>query len=408
MPNDGDGDSRARRARLAVGVTFVAHAAAFATWAARIPTIRDDLGLGTDDLGIALGGLTVGMFVGTRLTGRMERHARTGRPVRVVLPLLCLAVVGPALARDLVTLTLALAVLGLLGGLLDVIMNAHAVAVERIYQRPIMSGFHALWSIGTMIGSGVAALVARQGVDLMIHFSVVAVLLAVVTAVPARGVLPHDVEAATTHAHHRASAATRPPAGLLVVLLIGAMGLGSFLVEGAVADWSAVFMTDERGSPVGLAALALTVFSGSMAVSRLVGDRLGVALGPVRLGQVGGAVALAGFAVLLLVPAAPAGLVGFGLVGLGLGPVVPMVFSAAGNTATRGRPSVLGSVVSAGYIGGVVGPVLIGAVASGTSLSVALLLPVAFVVLILVAAPVLGPAAGGSVDVPASEPHVGA
>ena len=393
-----------RRARIAVGVAFGVHAAAFATWAARIPTIRDDLRLDNGDLGVALGGLAVGMFVGTRLTGRMERSARTGVPLRVVTPLLCLSIIGPGLARDLVTLTISLAVFGILGGLLDVVMNTHAVAVERLYRRPIMSSLHGLWSIGTMAGSAGAALVARSGVEVRAHFVVAAVLLAAASALPLGGALGHQAEAATIAHHHETSSTTRAPAGLAALLLLGLMGFGSFLVEGSVADWSAVFLTDERAASPGFAALGLTVFAGAMAGSRLVGDRLGLRLGPVRLGRLGAGTALIGFAVVLLVPSAAAALVGFGLLGLGIGPVVPMVFSAAGNTRTPSRPSVLGPVVSVGYVGGVLGPVLIGRLDGIIGLTAALAVPAALVAVVLVGAPVLG-AAAGSPPI-GKEPHV--
>lgn len=404
MRHDPLPERRLRLARVAVGVTFLVHAAAFATWAARIPTIRDDLGLDNADLGIALGGLAIGMFVGTRLTGRMERAARTGLPIRVVTPLLCLSIIGPGFANDLITLTVSLTVFGVLGGLLDVVMNAHAVAVERLYRRPIMSSLHGLWSVGTMAGSAVAALVARSGVDVQMHFPVIALLLAAASAYPLAHVLPAQTESATTALHHESSAAARPPAGLATVLLLGLMGFGSFLVEGAVADWSAVFLTDERGAVPAFAALGLTVFAGSMAVSRLVGDRLGARLGPVRLGRLGAGTAMLGFALVLLVPSASVALVGFGLLGLGIGPVVPMVFSAAGNTGTRSRPSVLGPVVSAGYIGAVLGPVLIGRLDGVIGLTAALAVPAAFVALVLLGSPVLRAAAGSESG--RREPHI--
>ncbi len=395
---------RLRRARIAVGVTFAVHAFAFSTWAARIPTIRDDLGLDNGDLGMALGGLAVGMFVGTRLTGRMERAARTGRPIRVVAPLLCLSIIGPGFATNLVTLTISLATFGILGGLLDVVMNAHAVAVERLYRRPIMSSLHGLWSIGTMAGSAVAALVAGAGVDVRRHFTVVALILAVASAAPLKAVLSASLEVATTAAHHESAAGNRPPSSLPMVALLAVMGFGSFLVEGSVADWSAVFLTDERGSHVAVAALGLTLFSGAMAASRLVGDRLGARWGPIRLGRLGASVALLGFLLVLCVPSMEIGLVGFGVLGLGIGPVVPTVFSAAGNTSTRSRPSVLGPVVSAGYVGGVLGPVLIGRLDGVIGLTAALIVPTAFVAIILVGAPVLRGAAGSPAA--RAEPHV--
>lgn len=387
-----------------MGVTFLVHAAAFATWAARIPTIRDDLGLDNGDLGIALGGLAIGMFAGTRLTGRMERSARTGLPMRVVTPLLCLSVVGPGFARGLVTLTISLTLFGVLGGLLDVVMNAHAVAVERLYRRPIMSSLHGLWSVGLMGGSAVAAVVARSGVDVRTHFVVAALLLAVASMYPLAAVLSAPTEAATTAEHHDRSVSARAPAGLATVVLLGLMGFGSFLVEGAVADWSAVFLTDERSATPGFAALGLTVFAASMAGSRMVGDRLGARFGPVRLGRLGAGTALVGFVLVLLVPSAAVALVGFGLLGLGIGPVVPMVFSAAGNTRTRSRPSILGPVVSAGYVGGVLGPVLIGRLDGVVGLTAALAVPAAFVALVLLGSPVLRSAAGSLTA--RSEPHI--
>ena len=203
-----------RRARVAVGITFLVHAAAFATWAARIPTIRDDLDLDNAHLGIALGGLAVGMFVGTRFTGRMERAARTGLPIRVVTPLLCLSIIGPGLASDLVTLTISLTVFGVLGGLLDVVMNAHAVAVERLYRRPIMSSLHGLWSIGTMAGSAIAALVARSDVDVRAHFVVAASCWPVPARIPLAPSSTPQTETATTTEHDESPTSARVQAGL--------------------------------------------------------------------------------------------------------------------------------------------------------------------------------------------------
>src|SRR5262245_25770818 len=190
-----------KRARLAVAVTFLAHAATFATWAPRIPAIKQSLGLDHEDLGIALGGLSVGLLIGTRLTGRMERRGRTGVAMRILVPVQAVALLGPAFAPNLLTLTAALAFLGLLGGMLDVAMNAHAVAVERLYGRPIMSGFHGLWSVGSMAASAVAALVARAGVGVQPHFIVAALAIAVLTAPVLTGLLGPERESAIT-GHH--------------------------------------------------------------------------------------------------------------------------------------------------------------------------------------------------------------
>jgi MFS family permease len=384
-----------------VTVTFLVHAATFATWAPRIPSIKQGLGLDHDDLGIALGGLAVGLLVGTRLTGRMEKRGRTGLAIRILVPAQSAALIAPAYAIDLLTLTIALAFLGLLGGMLDVAMNAHAVAVERLYRRPIMSGFHGAWSIGSMVGSAIAALVAREGVDVRLHFIVAGVVVAVLSAPFLVGLLKPDREAAITGHDVASPQAARPPAALLVVIMMAVMGFGSFLGEGAIADWSAVYLNENLGASVALAALGLSVFSGAMAASRLVADRIGTRFGPVVVARAGAAISAVGYVVFLLSPSSVLALVGFALAGFGLGPAVPVVFSAAGNTRTKRRSSVLGPVVSAGYVGAVVGPVVIGAVAQHVGLAWALTIPLAFVVLIIVAAGLLRGAAGGTAPEPA-------
>lgn len=386
----------ARRARFAVAMTFLLHAAIFATWTPRIPAIKDTLDLSNDDLGIALGGMAVGLLIGTRLTGRIERSGRTARSMRIFMPLQAIALVGPAFAWDLVSLTVSLFVLGLLGGILDVVMNAHAVAVERIYARPIMSGFHGLWSLGSMSAAAIAALVAQVGFGVQPHFVVAAVIGLIASPLLLVGLLPGDVEsAALAEQRERADQGSSAPVGLFVVVLLVVMGFGAFMAEGTIADWGAVFLHDEQGAPEGLAALGVSVFSAAMAVSRLTGDRIGERFGPVFVARSGAALALTGYAVFLLAPNAALSICGFALTGLGIGPVVPVVFSAGGNTRTKKRPSLLGIAVSAGYCGAVVGPMLIGAISEWLDLRWALTMPTVFLVLVILAAGRLSSAAGG-------------
>lgn len=390
----------ARRARISVALTFLLHAAIFATWTPRIPAIKDALDLSTDDLGLALGGMAVGLLVGTRLTGRMERRGRTARGMRVVLPLQAVALVGPAFAWDLLSLTVALFVLGLLGGMLDVVMNAHAVAVERLYARPIMSGIHGLWSLGSMVAAAIAAGVAQAGIGVEAHFVVVAVVCVVLSPPLLSGLLPGDVESAgLAEARERsANGGGSPPVGRLVVVLLVVMGFGAFMAEGTITDWGAVFLHDERGAAEGLAALGVSVFAGAMAVSRLLADRIGARFGPVLIARLGAGLALTGYAVFLLAPSAVLSIAGFALAGLGIGPVVPVVFSAGGNTRTAKRPSLLGITVSAGYAGAVVGPMLIGVIGERFGLSWALVMPMVFLLLVVLAAGLLSGAAGGGKD----------
>jgi MFS family permease len=384
-----------RQARFGVSMTFLLHAAVFATWTPRIPAIKEGLHLGNDDLGFALGGMAVGLLIGTRLTGRMERRGRTAVAMRIIMPLQAIALVGPAFAWDLFSLTAALFVLGLLGGMLDVAMNAHAVAVERLYGRPIMSAFHGLWSLGSMGAAAVAALVAKAGVDVGPHF-VVAALVCAVASLPLQArLLPGDRESAAIGHETEASGSSRRTVGLLIVLLLVVMGFGAFMSEGAIADWGAVFMSDERGATQDVAALSISVFAGAMALSRLVADRIGERLGPVLMARLGAGLATLGYVVFLLTPSPWLSIAGFALAGIGIGPVVPVVFSAGGNTRTAKRPSLLGITVTAGYTGSVLGPVFIGNVGEWFGLPWGLAVPILFLLLVVLAAGLLSGAAGG-------------
>ncbi|MGI8576938.1 MAG: MFS transporter [Nocardioidaceae bacterium] len=395
QPGDSASARALRGARIAVAATFWLHASIFGTWAARIPAIKQSLDLSDQDLGLALGGLAVGLLIGTRLVGTMERQGRTSRAIKVVLIGQAVALVGPAYAWNLVTLAAALIVLGVLGGALDVLMNVHAVAVERRYGRSIMSGFHGLWSVGSM-GSGLlAAVAARTGVAPSLHFGAVAVVAIVLSLPLLNGLLPADLESAT--AGHRAEHhwAGGPSASVLVVGLLAVMGFGAFMAEGAIADWSAVFLHEGRGASPGLAALGFTVFSAAMAASRVVADRVAAKIGPVLLTRAGALLGVAGYLIFLLVSSPAVALAGFVIAGIGIGPAVPVMFSAAGNTGTANRASILGIAVSAGYLGSVVGPMLIGGLAQYTGLTWALVAPVIFLALLAAAARLVGNAAGG-------------
>lgn len=398
-----------RRARFAVAATFLLHAVVLGTWAPRLPAVKEKLSLGNDDLGLALAGLAVGMVIGTRLVVRLEARGRTGGAMRIALVVQAITLLGPAFAWNLPSLVLTLVLLGIVGGALDVLMNVHAVAVERLYRRPIMSSFHGLWSVGSMLAGATAASAAAVDLELGLHFGIVSVLSVLLAPLLLAGLLPGDDEAAvsrTVGADERGqggrSPRRTPVVGPVVVGVLALMGFGAFLSEGAIADWSAVFLHDERGVSEGFAALGFTAFSAAMAFSRLVADRIGARVGAVVMARSGGLLAAAGYLVFLLFPHPAAALLGFVVAGLGIGPCVPVVFSAAGNTGTTKRDSVLSIAVAAGYVGVVVGPSVIGWVSEHVGLGWALSAPIAFLALVVAAAGLLRNAAGGQ-NSPSSE-----
>jgi MFS family permease len=385
-----------RRAHVGTALVFFIHGAAIATWVPRIPAIKQDLGLTEGSLGIALLGIAVGALGAMQLAGPLL--ARYGsRPVTRVAAIANAALlVTPALAWNLPSLLAALGLFGISIGLLDPAMNAHGVVVEQRRARPIMAGLHSMWSIGGLVGAVTAGLAARAGWDPLAQFTVAAIVLSAVAVVATRGLLPAEVDAVPIPA---VRGDQRPRAGAVggwgrAVLLLGLIGFCSFLCEGTAADWSALYLRDLGASP-GAAAAGFAAFSLCMAAGRLVGDRLTVRLGPVRLVRDGSLVAAGGLGLGVVAGNELVAVVGFGLLGAGLAAVVPIAFSAAGNLGGPGGVGIA-RVASIAYLGTLAGPPAVGFTAEVVSLRFALLIPVALCVLIAICAAGVIPAAGGA------------
>ena len=367
--------------RAAVSAAFLIHSAVSGTWAPRLPAIKESLGLSDGELGTALVGLAIGLVVGTRVAGApVDRFG--SRPVmRVGFPLLAATLVLPGLADSLVTLFLALFVLGLASGALDVAMNAQGIEVERELGRPILSGLHGLWSVGLGLGAGVAALAAAIDADPLDQFAVVGALLAVASVVFLRGLLAAPTRAAGEPEEERVTVHWT-----LALVLLGVIAFCSFVGEGAASDWSAVYMTQELGTSEALGALAFAAFAVTMATARFAADPLRARLGNLVLARGGSLIAAVGLGIALLVHEPAAAIAGFALLGLGLAPVVPITFSAAGDLDARATGRLVGRVATLGYVGSVAGPIMIGWLAEATSLRVALALVVVLALVIAVSA----------------------
>ena len=368
--------------RAAVAAAFLIHSTVSGTWAPRLPAIKESLGLSDGELGTALVGLAIGLVVGTRVAGApIDRFG--SRPVmRAGFPLLAATLLLPGLAGNGVTLFLALLVLGVASGALDVAMNAQGIEVERVLGRPILSGLHGLWSLGLGLGAGGAALAAAAEIDPLPHFAIVAAVLAAASAVLLRGLL--SAEHHVREDHEREERVAVP--WTLPLLLLGVIAFCSFVGEGSASDWSAVYMTQELGTSAALGALAFAAFAVTMAAARFAADPLRVRWGNVALARGGSLVAAAGMALGLVVHEPAAAIAGFALLGLGLAAVVPIAFSAAGELDPRATGRLVGRVATLGYVGSVAGPIAIGWLAEATSLRAALGLVVVLALVIAVSA----------------------
>jgi MFS family permease len=356
-----------RRSRLVVTAVFFANGLVFSSLFARLPAIKADLGLSDGELGVTLLFSTAGLVAAQVYTGAAVVRWGARDVLRVAGPAYALAATLPALAPSVVLLAVALLALGSANGALDLTMNVEGAAVERRYRRPIMSSLHAAFSFGALVGAGSGALVAAAGVPPEPHLAGVAVVALLIVTAAARQLSPDRSE------ESGAPMLARPSREL------GALGLLAFcvlLAEGSVADWSGVYLRESMGSSEALAAAGLAAFSLTMAVGRLVGDRVTAAVGRATLAGAGSLVAGTGLALAVAVKDPAVSIAGFAAMGTGLATTFPLVVSAAANRVEDSPGASLAAVTTAGYTGFVIGPPAIGFLSEAFSLRTALLLPV--------------------------------
>jgi MFS family permease len=372
--------ARARAARRAVLATFGINGLALSSWFPHIPAVQRKLELSDGTLGLALLGTAGGALVATAASGWVIGRVGSRVATRVSVLALCAALPLPGLAPDLAVLVLSLVLLGATNGLLDVSMNTQAVAVEKRYRRPIMSVFHGVFSLGGLASSGLAVLIIASGVGTVAHLVVAGVVLGVAALFATRWLLPDEGVRGDGHGPIFVR-----PSGPLIAL--GVVAFCVLLSEGAMADWSAVYLRNSLDTGAGYAAAGYAVFSATMALGRLMGDRLTVHFGPATLVRGGGAVVAIGLGVALILGRPGGALVGFACVGAGLSFMFPIVLSAAGRVQGVNPGLALAAVTSVGYTGFLAGPPAIGLAAEVTSLRVALGIVAALGALVIVLAP---------------------
>lgn len=359
-----------RAARRAVVGIFFMNGFVFASWVVRIPAVQQRLDLGEGLLGLALLGVAVGALISMPLAGALSSRFGSRHVVGVTALIFPLVLTLLALAPNLPLLTLALFLFGASGGALDVVMNAHAVQVEKGYGRPIMSSFHAAFSFGGLAGAVIGGLIASFGIEPLVHFSVVSGVSAFAALIAYRALLPANADAGEVGA----PAFARPNKALLG---LGVISFCVLLGEGAMADWSAVYLNNILNTGQGYAAAGYAAFSLAMVFGRLFGDRVIERVGPARIVRLCAAVAAIGLGLALAVGQQYVALVGFACAGLGFSIIFPTALSAAGRTEGMAAGPALAAVSTAGYTGFLVGPPTIGFAAELIGLGGALYIVVA-------------------------------
>ncbi|MEU9246612.1 MFS transporter [Streptomyces sp. NPDC048385] len=356
-----------RRGRGLLTGYFLGLGVVMAVWGARMPAVQQAAHLSTAHLALVLLAAALGMVAGLQIAGRLTRPARLpalltsgGASLAV-----CLAFLG--LCDSLPLLLTAALAFGIAHGVLDVAANSAAVRCQNASGRPIMSSLHAAYSIGALAGAALAAVTAHTAHStLFLATGLVLTGAALAAATATRSLTGTDQPPAAGPGQDK----TRPALSSGQLWLLGALAASSLLGEGAAADWAAIHLHG-LGASTAVSAAAFALYSAAMAIGRLTGDRLTAAFGAPSVVRAGAILAAAGLTIGVVTASTPLALAGWAVFGLGLSITVPCLISAAG----VGGPRAVATVAVTGYLGLLAGPALIGALATVTTLSTALLLP---------------------------------
>lgn len=355
---------------------FFAAGALFATWGVQVPAVKAHHGLSEQTLAFAMLAAGIGSITGLTQAGRIIGKVGP-RNVTLVAGLAAALAISMLLSTHHYAVLLALMfTFGIAASLFDVAVNVAASEIERQAQRPLMSGFHGLFSLGGMAGAGLGSALHSLGVTAPQHLLLAGVACGVLTL---WGCL-----------HMHAGRDADSGGGMVlprgVLGLIGALAALGLLCEGAIYDWSVLYMRESLQAPAATAALAYASFSGAMAATRFAGDWVRARWSSVRLVQVCGTLAALGMALTLTSGEPLVALLGFALIGLGLANVVPVLFSAAARVPGVAPADGIAAVAALGYLGMMVGPPLIGMVAEWQTLSAGMALVMVFAAVLSLAA----------------------
>ena len=336
----------------------------FGNWATRIPDMKESLNLSQADLGLALLGAPIGALCIMPLAGWLISRTGLGKSIVVSTTLLVFTAFLPAFAWGFWSLGFMLFLFGYTNSFMDIAMNSGAAKVEKDLQRPIMATCHGMWSLGAVVGSGLGSVMVGLKVPPTYHLVFTSALSLVVLLATTKRINT------LKEVRQTGDKVFALPKGALLVLAI--MAFCILLSEGAIADWSAVYMKEELNSNLFLTGIAYAGFSLLMALGRLTGDGLIPLFGKGRIVIAGGILSAVGLAIGLVFHSPWIAIVGLSITGLGYSCVVPILFISAANQPGYTPGTGIAAVTTLGYTGFLVGPPLIGFLAEAFNLTIGL------------------------------------
>lgn len=366
------------RARWATRAQFLNLGLVIGVWGVHVPSVKSQFALDERALSMALLATSVGSLLTLAIAGRTV-GALGARNTSVVAGWgFCLALGLFLLLPGFWALIPVMMLLGASESVFDVAINAEGTTLETLSGRAVMSGFHGMFSLGAMFGAGAAALMIRADVPAWIQLAGVGALVAVSILLASRGMLETHPAPETSQAHFAW------PKGTL--LLIGMLICCGMLAEGVMYNWSVLYVNQELHAPQETAAMAYVAFAGATALMRFAGDSVRARVSERTMLLAGPALTAVAMLIVLLVARPWFAMVGFAVVGIGLATVVPILYNAATRVPGVSRAAAIASVSSIGYVGFMIGPPIIGAIAHATSLTVAMGTQIVAAVILMIGA----------------------
>ena len=368
-----------RNSRFAVAIIFAINGVIFGTWASRIPEISDFHYLSPAALGLLIFLLGLSAVVAFSIFGRAsDRHGASTVTKRTTLVLIPFTLIFIAFSSSIWLLIASVIFFGVVHGGDDVAMNAWAAEVENKENRPLMSSFHAMWSLGAGLGAGAGILTAHYKIAMQLHFTITSIIIFLVMLT----VITIPFSSKKKEKRSGEPFISIPKGALLPVAFITFF---ASLGEGMIADWSAIYLRSITDLSNGGAAIGFAIFSICMFAMRLMGDKVALKFGAAKTARYSGLVALAGSLIVLIFKPIFALMIGFGLIGLGIAVIIPLAFSRAGQDKEVSQGTAIASIATLGYGGMLLGPLFVGLIAEVTSIKTSfLLLPtLAFLIFLL-------------------------
>lgn len=351
------------RSSLACRSVFLSNGLTLSAWVPLVPLARQRLHLNDAGLGLVLLALGAGALVSMPLAGMVI--ARIGSRQAILISSMVFFAMLPLLASltSIPLMIFCLFIFGAANGIMDISMNAQGVSVERLAAKPIFSSLHGMFSIGGIIGASICGGLMHLGLTPVAAASLIVSAMAILVLVQATALLPGK-DGRTERKHFNR------PTGL--VALLGLLAFAGAMTEGAMMDWSAVFLHFNRGFDETGAGLGFAAFSATMAIGRLTGDKIVGRFGADMTIRIGSVLAAAGLCLVTMSDLAAVVVAGFALTGLGLANVLPQLFGMAGKLPGFSPGVAISAVATLAYAGILAGPPLIGPLATLTSLPLAL------------------------------------